>query len=172
MVEYLTSDEERSVYEIEIGADSRFRRKLTDELVCTGPKGWIFVLKHERLFAREKRTSTFPRFQHSSFFAGGAVHAAGMFVCVEGVLTTLFPHSGHYRPLERHLCYLLLFLEQRGLPLKNIQVDAQRVLRCSRQKDAAGGGKVRKTECAVLHDGGFVLDLLRCVGAGLSVADA
>lgn len=119
---YLNSDTERQPYEIEISSDQFLRRKVSGELVRTGPSGWIFVLKHNRLFGCEKRTATYPRLQHSSFFSGEPVNAAGMIVCIDGALTTLFPHSGHYRPLETHLCSLLSFLRDRGLALEAFQV--------------------------------------------------
>lgn len=107
----------------------------TGEPVNTGPKGWIFVLLHGRMYACEKRTSTFPRFHHSSFFAGAGVSAAGMLVCVNGKLTKLFPHSGHYRPLDRHLYSLLATLRDKGVDLAAVQVDVQRVMKLSRQQD-------------------------------------
>ena len=87
------------------------------------------------MYACEKRTSIFPRFHHSSFFAGAGVNAAGMIVCVEGRLTKLFPHSGHYRPLDRHLYSLLSFLRDKGIPLSGVQVDVQRVMKLSRQME-------------------------------------
>ncbi len=135
MVLYLGSDADRQPFEIEISPDHLLRKKITNEPVSTGPKGWIFVLKHSRMFACEKRTATYPRLQHSSFFSGDVVNAAGMIVCVDGALVTLYPHSGHYRPMDRHLCSLLRFLHFRGLPLSEIQVDVQRILRACRPKD-------------------------------------
>lgn len=134
-VEYLTTDEERFPYEIAFrnSGDGLWRLASTGELVNTGPKGWIFVLLNERMYACEKRTNTFPRFHHSSFFAGAGVNAAGMIVCVDGRLTKLFPHSGHYRPHDRHLYSLLAYLRDRGVQLRGVQVDVQRVLKLSRQ---------------------------------------
>lgn len=74
------------------------------------------------MYGCEKRTNSFPRFHHSSFFSGDSVNAAGMIVCVNGKLTKLFPHSGHYRPHDRHLCSLLAFLRFQGVPLSEVQV--------------------------------------------------
>jgi len=147
-VEYLTSQSEREPYEITINgtgvgsnkADDTAGEKLwrmtqTGEPVNTGSKGWIFVLLNGRLYACEKRTNTFPRFHHSSFFAGASVSAAGMIVCVNGKLTKLFPHSGHYRPLDRHLYSLLAFLRDKGVDLSAVQVDVQRVMKLCRIQD-------------------------------------
>lgn len=55
-----------------------------------------------------------------------------MLVAVNGVLTTLYPHSGHYRPTNLHLHRLLLFLSGLGVDLSAIQVDAQRVHKVAR----------------------------------------
>eukprot|EP01032_Pedospumella_encystans_P011102 gene11102-12935_t len=164
-VEYLTTQAEREPYEITINgtglgssdADSTLGEKLwrmtqTGEPVNTGSKGWIFVLLNGRLYACEKRTNTFPRFHHSSFFAGASVSAAGMLVCVNGKLTKLFPHSGHYRPLDRHLYSLLAFLRDKGVDLSAVQVDVQRVMKLSRAQDK-DGGKAKKTDSAFYLDG-------------------
>lgn len=139
-MEYLTTDAEREPYEITINAqseagDALWRMTQTGEPVNTGPKGWIFVLQSGRMYACEKRTNTFPRFHHSSFFAGAGVSAAGMLVCADGKLTKLFPHSGHYRPLDRHLYSLLATLREKGVDLAAVQVDVQRVMKLSRQQD-------------------------------------
>ena len=137
-VEYLISDEERFPYEIDLDGregDGLWRLACTGQLVNTGPKGWIFVLLNGRMYACEKRTSTFPRFHHSSFFAGAGVSAAGMVVCSAGRLTKLFPHSGHYRPHDRHLLSLLSCLRDKGVDLATVQVDVQRVLKLSRQAE-------------------------------------
>ena len=165
--------------------------------VSTGPKGWIFVVRNDKLFACEKRTTCSAadlplppdaaadaaadaaggansfsplgqhmseqrteesrqgkekakmkghgqglRFHHSSFFAGQGVHAAGMLVLQEGVLQVLYPHSGHYRPHDRHLCSLLKFLLHKMGPqaLASMQVDVQRVMKASRQSDKGWWG--------------------------------
>lgn len=157
---YFNSDEERKCYEITITPDGRWLQSLTNSPITTGVKGWIFVLFNDRFYACEKRTHSFPRLHHSSFFAGEAVHAAGMIVCEEGRLITLFPHSGHYRPHDRHLCNLLEFLIRNGVQLQYVQVDAQRVFKASRQTEK-DGAKMRKTECAMLENGDKVYHFLR-----------
>lgn len=55
-----------------------------------------------------------------------------MLVAENGVLVTLYPHSGHYRPTNLHLHRLLLFLLQLGVDLSYIQVDSQRVHKVAR----------------------------------------
>lgn len=117
----MKTDADRAKYEVEFSPEGLLKSKLTKDLVSTGPKGWIFVLKQNRMFACEKRTES-PRLQHSSFFGGDVVNAAGMIVSDNGVLTTLFPHSGHYRPLNSHLCSLLRFFHLKGINLRNVQV--------------------------------------------------
>lgn len=65
-----------------------------------------------------------------------------MLMAVNGVLVNLYPHSGHYRPTDRHLHRLLLFLSGLGVDLSAIQVDAQRV-----HKVARPDKKVRLSWC-------------------------
>jgi hypothetical protein len=55
-----------------------------------------------------------------------------MLVSCDGYLRKLFPHSGHYRPQEKHLRYLLLLLQSKQVDLNRVQVDAQRVLHVAR----------------------------------------
>ena len=88
----------------------------------TGDSGFIFVLQRGTVFAAEKVTVS-PRFHHSSFFGGGPVEVAGMLVTDEaGRLLRILPHSGHYRPRDEHLLYLLRFLRARNVDLATIEV--------------------------------------------------
>lgn len=41
--------------------------------------------------------------------------------------------SGHYRPAESHLKYLLEYCKRHGVDLKNVEVDVQRVCKIARQ---------------------------------------
>lgn len=159
---YLQEESERRPYEISIQSDGSFLSAMTGEPIDTGPKGWIFVLKNRTLYAGEKQTGTFPRFHHSSFFSGDSVEAAGMFVCVSGRLTQLFPHSGHYRPTELHMCSLLRFLKGQGVDLKTVQVDVQRVMKSNRDKDKEGV-KVKKVDSVLFLDGSYIYNFLRYV---------
>lgn len=78
------------------------------------------------------------RLHHSSFQAGGNVQAAGLFVIDNGYLTTLYAHSGHYRPTEKNIYQLLNYLICRGVDVTNVLVDAQRIVRVSREKETGG----------------------------------
>jgi hypothetical protein len=121
--------------------------------VQTGPDGWIFVLRDNELYAAQKVTSVSghskQRFHHSSFFGGKAVAAAGIFITDEnGVLTRLYPHSGHYRPGEAHMQRVLFFLYHKGVDLRTFEMDTQQILHVARdatkeavvkEKDSDGG---------------------------------
>ena len=111
--------------------------------ICTGPNGWIFVLRDNELYGSEKvvssdqnRTSnTKFRFHHSSFFGGKAVAAAGILITdEEGYLKYIYPHSGHYRPGEAHMQRMLYYLYQRGTDLHSFEVDMQQIMHVSREK--------------------------------------
>ena len=80
-------------------------------------------------------------------------------MCVNGVINKLLPHSGHYRPKENHLMYMLEFLELQGIDLSAVKVDAQRVIKIARQHNE--GVKVKKSECAYLMDGHHLIEFLR-----------
>jgi hypothetical protein len=71
------------------------------------------------------------RFHHSSFFAGEAVEAAGQIVVKGGRLVELYPHSGHYRPQDKHLLYMINFFSSHSVKL-DYTVDAQRLLKIPR----------------------------------------
>ena len=115
--------------------------------MCTGQEGWIFVVRDGQLLANRKETKIFPRFHHSTFFSGDAVNFAGMFVIESGRLLRLYPHSGHYRPTERHLRNMLLFLQVRNVDLAKIQVDGQRIFCIARAVNTVGE-KLKKVEVA------------------------
>lgn len=126
-VHYCTPDE-RDQYRVDI-VDGRLFEG--GEPVSTSEDGWIFVLRDDVIYARSKKTDA-PRFHHSSFFGGECVAAAGMFVAENGNLTRVYPHSGHYRPTDDHLLYLLQFLDQQGVDMSAVLVDAQRVFKVAR----------------------------------------
>lgn len=119
---YLKNDEERSVYKYFISEDGRLTNILNLSLLSTDDNGWMFVLNDGNFYACEKRTNTFPRFHHSSFFSGDNVNAAGIIVCREGKIIKLLPHSGHYRPEDKHLLWLLRFLLNHHVKLEEILV--------------------------------------------------
>ena len=131
---YCNTPEERFQYKLEIKEDGLFYRSSTTpkELVDTGSDGWIFVLRDNNIYAAEKKTDKTPRFHHSSFFAGECVEAAALFIIKRGVLRRLYPHSGHYRPTDRHLLRLLRYMEENNINLYNIEVDVQLMLKVAR----------------------------------------
>lgn len=130
---------------------ARFK-DVDDELVKTGPDGWIFVLRDGIIYGAEKITSingqSKQRFHHSSFFGGKAVAAAGIFITDDlGFLTRLYPHSGHYRPREAHMQRLLYFLHHQGVDLRTFEMDTQQIMHVARDIiDAKGKEKGKKKE--------------------------
>lgn len=69
-----------------------------------------------------------------------------MMVINDGVIQTIYPHSGHYRPSEHELVVLLRFLVAQGVELANIQVDVQRIQKVFR--DTVNGALIRKLDNA------------------------
>jgi hypothetical protein len=100
--------------------------------VNTGNKGWIFVLGSSQLYAGHKVTESSPRFHHTSFLAGQPTRAAGMFIAKNGILSKVFPHSGHYRPSDQNLHCLLDYFKDSGVRLAHVSVDMQRALKVER----------------------------------------
>jgi hypothetical protein len=98
------------------------------------------------------------RFHHSSFFCGDAVEAAGQIVVKDGHLRELYPHSGHYRPRDKHLLFMIDFFKNHGVQF-DFKVDAQRMLKISRTIEA--GVKKKKVEAAHLVDVQTLYDMLQ-----------
>jgi hypothetical protein len=139
---------------------------VNDNPVCTGPDGWIFVLRDNKMYGAPKVTSVGTpavlqqqqhgtirqqRFHHSSFFGGKAVAAAGIFITDEsGMLTRIYPHSGHYRPGEAHMQRVLFFLYHQGIDLRTFEMDIQQILHVAR---GAEGGAVGNDVKPALDEG-------------------
>jgi len=126
--------------------------------VQTGPDGWIFVLRDNVMYGAPKVTSVTglakQRFHHSSFFGGKAVAAAGILITNEdGILTQLYPHSGHYRPGEAHMQRVLFFLHNEGVDLRTFEMDTQQIWHVTRDKKDSGKKECRKKE-GDQNDGG------------------
>ena len=141
---YITDPEVTANYALTFLRDENGRGRVVDidgDPVFTGPDGWIFVLRDNRMYGAQKITSvtghhTKERFHHSSFFGGKAVAAAGIFITNEqGCLTRLYPHSGHYRPGEAHMQRVLFFLHHQGVDLRTFDMDMQQILHIAREKD-------------------------------------
>ena len=122
-------------------------------------EGWIFVLRDEVLYAGPK-TSTPPRFHHTSLLAGEACTAAGILHATRGRLHTLLPHSGHYRPTDHDVYKLLAFMHAAGVPLGTVRFDCQRLLKVARARDAAGK-KRRKLDSTTWDSAAWAYDFLR-----------
>mmetsp|Transcript_11262 Transcript_11262/g.26465 ORF Transcript_11262/g.26465 Transcript_11262/m.26465 type:complete len:455 (-) Transcript_11262:261-1625(-) len=166
-VHYCASQAEADGYALRIAppesekADATLRHADTGAPLDTGPNGWIFVLKGGVLYAAPKRTDP-PRFHHSSFFAGRCVQVAGILVTDQertGRLRKLFPHSGHYRPGDRHIQYILRFLQSACLDIASIEVDGQHTMKVARLLSREGG-RVKKKERPYLVRGDQLLSFL------------
>lgn len=118
----------------------------SQQIVDTGPDGWIFVLRDQVLYGSQKETKKIPRIHHTSFVGGECVQTAGMMVITDGVIKTIYPHSGHYRPSEYELLVLLRFLVNNGVDLSNVNVDVQRIQKVYRQ--SLNGTLVKKLDNA------------------------
>ncbi|KAK2647368.1 hypothetical protein Ddye_014857 [Dipteronia dyeriana] len=113
---------ERMVYEVAV-EDGKFIYKQSGKLVDTtgGPPDakWIFVLSTSKtLYVGQKNKGTF---QHSSFLAGGATLSAGRLVVVDGILKTVWPHSGHYLPTEENFQEFMSFLKEHNVDLSDVE---------------------------------------------------
>ena len=78
-------------------------------------KGGIFTLHHyDKLHCGHKVTGLF---HHSSMTRGHCVKFAGALSIVEGRLTMLSPHSGHYIPSQAEYSALQSMLQAKGVDL-------------------------------------------------------
>lgn len=151
---YITDDDVTRRYELHIRAhhgndegdsedNGRSRRgqilDVEGSPVVTGPDGWIFVLRDDRLYGSRKVTTVChdskQRFHHSSFFGGKAVKGAGIIVTDDhGFLTHVYPHSGHYRPGEQDVQRVLCYLFSAGVDLSTFCIDMQQLVHVCRHK--------------------------------------
>lgn len=61
-------------------------------------------------------------FHHSSFLAGGSIIGAGNLEILEGVLTQIKPHSGHYMPSAEEFVKLLDLLKSWGINMDDVSI--------------------------------------------------
>ncbi|KAK4769315.1 hypothetical protein SAY86_027465 [Trapa natans] len=95
-------------------------RKLLDTNDGSHGAKWIFVVSTlHKLYVGEKKKGAF---HHSSFLAGGATLAAGRLAVEHGIVKTISPHSGHYRPTNDSLESFLSFLKDNGVNVDEVRV--------------------------------------------------
>lgn len=114
---------ERKAYEVTV-EDGKLLYKESGELLDTSADPhakWIFVLSTSKtLYVGKKKKGTF---QHSSFLAGGATSAAGRLVVENGILKSVWPHSGHYRPTPENFQEFISFLRENNVDLTDVKMD-------------------------------------------------
>ncbi|WCJ34102.1 calmodulin-binding family protein [Euphorbia peplus] len=113
---------EREAYEIVLD-NGKFFYKQSGQILNTtgGPKDtkWIFVLSTSKtLYVGMKVKGNF---QHSSFLAGGATLSAGRLVVEDGVLKSIWPHSGHYLPTEENFQEFMSYLTEHNVDLSEVK---------------------------------------------------
>ncbi len=107
------NQETRRAYEVEFNAEGHVLQNQT----CVADGTYIFVMGAQsqseapQLYIHEKQRGTF---QHTSFFAGGAVKSAGMLTIKEGKIATIKPYSGHYAPTNDMLKPALEWIESKA----------------------------------------------------------
>uniref|UniRef100_A0A6M2EHN4 IQ domain-containing protein IQM3 n=1 Tax=Populus davidiana TaxID=266767 RepID=A0A6M2EHN4_9ROSI len=144
-IKYL-GPQEREHYEYII-SEGKIIHKQTGDLLDTTPGAkWIFVMStSKRLYVGEKRKGTF---HHSSFLAGGATVSAGRLMAEHGILKSISPYSGHYRPSEESFKSFLSFLNDNGVNLDEVQIN-----KASEDSDTYDDGKY--------NGSGRMIDLIR-----------
>jgi hypothetical protein len=180
---YITDSEVTRSYSLFISSTKEGKCLVLDidgEPVQTGPDGWIFVLRDNVMYGSRKVTAVTnhskERFHHSSFFGGKAVSAAGIIKTDEnGILTHLYPHSGHYRPGEADMQRVLCYVYSENVDLHSFLVDMQQLVHVSRQCDTdatddSNPGKKKKMHSLHLEPASYVAHYLshkaRCIGEG------
>ncbi|XP_011018903.1 PREDICTED: uncharacterized protein LOC105121799 [Populus euphratica] len=144
-IKYL-GPQEREHYEYIISEGKIIHKQTGDLLDTTQGAKWIFVMSaSKRLYAGEKRKG---KFHHSSFLAGGATVAAGRLMAEHGILKSISPYSGHYRPSEDSFKSFLSFLNDNGVNLDEVQIKE-----ASEDSDSYDDGKY--------NGSGRMIDLIR-----------
>ncbi|XP_075639240.1 IQ domain-containing protein IQM3-like [Castanea sativa] len=143
-IKYL-GPQEREHYEYII-IERKIIHKQTGDLLDTTQDSqsakWIFVMStSKKLYVGQKKKGVF---HHSSFLAGGATLAAGRLVAEQGILKSVSPYSGHYRPTDDSLDSFLSLLKENGLNLDEIQV-----CKANEDQDAYDEGKLNRNGTSV-----------------------
>ncbi|KAJ8753954.1 hypothetical protein K2173_001852 [Erythroxylum novogranatense] len=121
-IKYL-GPQEREHYEYTV-SEGKIIHKLSGNLLDTfkGEKAtkWIFVMSaSKRLYLGKKKKGMF---HHSSFLAGGATLAAGRLTAAQGIIQSISPYSGHYRPTDASFDCFLSLLKDNGVHLTEDQI--------------------------------------------------
>lgn len=151
---YISNPDVTSGYAMRFIPDDMGRGLVVDvdnDPVRTGPEGWMFVLRDGLMYGAQKITTVSgqskQRFHHSSFFGGKAVAAAGIFLTDDdGILTRVYPHSGHYRPGEADMQRVLFYLHHKGVDLRTFEMDMQQILHVARDAESQNQEKSTKGE--------------------------
>ena len=128
-VQYLDA-EAKEAYRIDV-KEGTFRGRGGDLLHRRGE--WIFVLSSNKTLYINRKVRG--EFHHTSFLGGESCLAAGGMTVTDGRLIHLLPHSGHYRPSDKHLRFLLRHLQTLGVDLQSVKCDAQRLVHVTRSPD-------------------------------------
>ena len=62
------------------------------------------------------------RLHHSSYLSGEDVLFAGHILIKQGIIKTIDPSSGHYRPTKRNYCNFLTYLKYNGIDITTIKL--------------------------------------------------
>lgn len=121
-IKYL-GPQERKHYEYTV-EEGKIVHKQSGDLLHTKKDSesakWIFVMSTaKKLYAGEKKKGLF---HHSSFLAGGATLAAGRLVAEHGILKSISPYSGHYRPTDDTLDSFQSYLKEKGVKLDEVEI--------------------------------------------------
>lgn len=98
-------------------SSGRLLWRLSKRPVCTNDgRRWIFVIDQlGKMYVNPKQKA---KFHHSSFVSGKPVLAAGRLQSVNGLITAVSAHSGHYQtPMPRLVAALMLLFGDACLPI-------------------------------------------------------
>lgn len=136
---YYFNDLERQQTEVHIGGGSLAQRGLGSDKEGLKPlKGeYAFVVgefwnesTHQietKFYATPKIQTEKGKIQHTSFLRGGNVRSAGMFVITdEKQMVHIRNQSGHYKPGEKEMAYLLKHLKESGYDISKIHLQCFR----------------------------------------------
>jgi len=93
----------------------------TEESTVFSGKGWaIFVMAPDDTVYAHSHVAD--EFHHSSFLAGAPIKCGGEIRIEQGAIKEITPKTGHYRAGAAELKQFLLFCQQNGVRLRDVQV--------------------------------------------------